>query len=39
VPGQSRASDPLPAGPPCGFHDHIREGDQLFYGTVFIDSR
>jgi plastocyanin len=39
VPGQSRASDAFPEANPCGFHDHIREGDAAFYGTVFVDPR
>jgi plastocyanin len=39
VPGQSRLSDPLPVAKPCGFHDHTREGDAAFYGTVFVDPR
>jgi hypothetical protein len=24
---------------PCGFHDHVNEGDARFYGTVFVDPR
>jgi hypothetical protein len=39
VPGQSRASDPLRVARACGFHDHTREGDLAFHGTVFIDAR
>lgn len=39
VPGQSRPSDPFPVARPCGFHDHTREGDASFYGTVFVDPR
>jgi hypothetical protein len=39
VPGQSRASDPLQHVRPCGFHDHVNEGDVRFYGTVFVDPR
>ncbi|HEV8661327.1 MAG TPA: hypothetical protein VGS96_22205 [Thermoanaerobaculia bacterium] len=39
VPAQSRASDPLRVARACGFHDHTREGDLAFHGTVFIDAR
>lgn len=39
VPGQSRASDAFPTARPCGFHDHLRDGDAAFYGTVFVDPR
>jgi hypothetical protein len=39
VPGQSRTSDPFPVAQPCGFHDHTREGNVAFYGTVFVDPR
>jgi hypothetical protein len=39
VPGQSRSSNPLPDVRACGFHDHTREADIAFYGTVFVDPR
>jgi hypothetical protein len=39
VPGQSRTSDPLSVARACGYHDHLREGDALFTGTVFVDPR
>jgi hypothetical protein len=39
VPGQARLSDPFSVARPCGFHDHINEGDGRFYGTVFVDPR
>jgi hypothetical protein len=34
VPGQSRASDPLQHVRPCGFHDHVNEGDVLLWHGV-----
>jgi hypothetical protein len=39
VPGQSRQSTPLTVLRACGFHDHTREFDVAFHGTVFIDPR
>jgi hypothetical protein len=39
VPGQARVSDPFLVARPCGFHDHVNEGDARFYGTVFVDPR
>jgi hypothetical protein len=32
-------SDAFPVARPCGFHDHVNEGDTRFYGTVFVDPR
>jgi hypothetical protein len=39
VPGQSRTSDPLSVARACGYHDHLREGEVLFTGTIFVDPR
>lgn len=39
VPGQSRATDPLTKLRACGFHDHNREGNPSFGGTVTIEAR
>ena len=39
VPGQSRATDPLTHLKACGFHDHNREGNPAFGGTVIAESR
>jgi hypothetical protein len=35
----SRAENACPTARPCGFHDHLRDGDAAFYGTVFVDPR
>ena len=40
VPGQSRATDPLThLTKACGFHDHNREGNAAFGGTVIAEAR
>jgi hypothetical protein len=39
VPGQSRATDPLTHLKACGFHDHNREGNPVFGGTVTAEAR
>ena len=40
VPGQSRATDPLThLSKPCGFHDHNKEGNAAFGGTVIAEAR
>jgi hypothetical protein len=39
VSGQSRASDPLTQLKPCTFHDHNREGNPAFGGTVTAEPR
>jgi hypothetical protein len=40
VPGQSRATDPLThLTKACGFHDHNREGNPAFGGTVIAEAR
>jgi hypothetical protein len=40
VPGQSRATDPLThLTKACGFHDHNREGNPAFGGTVTAEAR
>ena len=39
VSGQSRATDPLTHLTPCGFHDHIREGNPAYGGRVTAESR
>ena len=39
VPGQSRATDPITHLTPCGFHDHNREGNPAFGGTVTAQAR
>jgi hypothetical protein len=40
VPGQSRATDPLThLAKACGFHDHNKEGNAAFGGTVTAETR
>jgi hypothetical protein len=39
VPGQSRSTDPLTHLKPCTFHDHNREGNPAFGGTVTAEAR
>ena len=39
VPGQSRATDPITHLTPCGFHDHNREGNPAYGGTVTAVAR
>ena len=39
VPGQSRSTGPLTHLTPCGFHDHVREGNPAFGGRVTAEAR
>lgn len=39
VPGQARGTLPLNRIMTCGFHDHTREGQTPFTGTVTIEPR
>jgi hypothetical protein len=40
VPGQSRSTDPLTHSlKACGFHDHNKEGNPAFGGTVTAEPR
>ena len=39
VPGQSRATGPLTHLTPCGFHDHVHEGNPAFGGRVTAEAR
>jgi hypothetical protein len=39
VPGQSRQTDPFGVVRACGFHDHTHEGDLVFHGVVYVETR
>lgn len=39
LPGQSRSTAPLTRLRTCGFHDHMREGNPSFMGSVSIEAR